>query len=156
VSQRYSGPAVRQIYVSVGSNVDPENNIRSCVRALREAFGELTVSPVYKTPSYGFEGDDFLNLAVRFTSTEDPKEVQAALRSIEQQHGRQRHDERFARDEITKHAFILAPLADIAAEVVYPGLGVPIGQLWRQYRQKNPGGVAAIKKIPFLFAAPNA
>ncbi len=169
---------MQPIYVSVGSNVDRESNIRGCVRALREAFGEPTVSPVYKTPSFGFRGDDFLNLAVRFNSTCNPRIVQTTLRSIEQQHGRQRHDERFAprtldidllmcsdqridwpgmrlpRDEITRHAFILAPLADIASEVVHPVLGVPIGQLWRQYRRQNPDEVAAIGKIPFSFAAP--
>ncbi len=180
MDERDSGASLHEIYVSVGSNVDREKNIRSSVRALREAFGGLTASPVYKTPAVGFDGDDFLNLAVRFASTGNPREVQTVLRSIEQQHGRQRHDERFAprtldidlllyadlqidrpglrlpRFEITEYAFILAPLADIAADLIHPRLGVSIGQLWRQFCRQNPGDVARVRKIPFSFESDSA
>jgi 2-amino-4-hydroxy-6-hydroxymethyldihydropteridine diphosphokinase len=175
VDARDSGATLHEIYVSVGSNVDRERNIRSSVRALREAFGDLTTSPVYKNPAVGFDGDDFLNLAVRFASNGNPGEVRTALRSIEQQHGRQRHGKRFAprtldidfllyddlqidrpdlrlpRFEITEYAFILAPLADIAADLIHPRLGVSIGQLWRQFCRQNPGEVARVRKIPFSF-----
>ena len=175
MDERDSGAVRQDIYVSLGSNVDRGKNIRSSVRALREAFGDLTASPVYQTAAVGFDGDDFLNLALRFASTGGPREVQAILRSIEQQHGRQRHDERFAprtldidlllhgdlqidqpnlrlpRLEITQYAFILAPLADIAADLIHPRLGVSIGQLWRQFCRQNPGDVARVWKIPFSF-----
>lgn len=55
-----------RVWVSVGSNIDRERHIRVALRELRQAFGELTVSPVYETAAVGFDGDAFLNLVVGF------------------------------------------------------------------------------------------
>src|SRR5690606_40942557 len=59
-----AGPLMR-VYVSIGSNIEPEKNVRFAIAALRAAFGELTVSPVYRTAAVGFDGEDFLNLVCR-------------------------------------------------------------------------------------------
>ena len=50
------------VFLGLGSNVDAEKNLRDAVVSLRERFGALQLSPVYKSAPYGFEGDDFLNL----------------------------------------------------------------------------------------------
>jgi 2-amino-4-hydroxy-6-hydroxymethyldihydropteridine diphosphokinase len=38
-------------------------NLRSAARALRERFGPVLLSPVYRTGAVGFDGPDFLNAA---------------------------------------------------------------------------------------------
>lgn len=51
-------------WLSLGSNIDREKNIRSAIAALEKVFGRLFVSPVYESEAVGFEGDPFLNLVV--------------------------------------------------------------------------------------------
>ena len=51
-------------YLSLGSNLDPERHLAAALVALRGRYGELVVSPTYRTTAVGFDGPDFLNLAV--------------------------------------------------------------------------------------------
>ena len=46
-----------RIFISIGSNIEPEKNIRGAVRALRDAYGVLTLSRVYESAPQGFSGD---------------------------------------------------------------------------------------------------
>ena len=59
-------------YLSLGSNVEPERHLRAAVAALRARFGEVLLSPVYRTRSVGFDGTDFLNAAAVIDSDLDP------------------------------------------------------------------------------------
>ncbi|HEX7030485.1 MAG TPA: 2-amino-4-hydroxy-6-hydroxymethyldihydropteridine diphosphokinase [Gammaproteobacteria bacterium] len=144
-----------KVYVSIGSNVEPERHVRYALGALRERFGELDVSPVYRTAAVGFEGDDFLNLAVGFATDEAVEAVDAALDAIEASAGRDRDAARFAprtldldlllygdavidaggirvpRKEITRYAFMLRPLADIAGDFRHPQTGETMLDLLR-------------------------
>jgi len=56
-------------WVSIGSNIQPEENIRAALADLHQAFGDIVVSPLYETEPVGFSGDDFLNLVVGFDSS---------------------------------------------------------------------------------------
>ncbi len=144
------------VTVSLGSNIDAERNIRAAIRALRERHGELTVSPVYQTEAVGFDGDDFLNLAVSFRSDEPVKVVAASLKQIEDDLGRDRSQPKFSarridldlltfgdavidepglqlpRDEILKNAFVLKPLADIHGDLKHPVTGTTLAEHWQQ------------------------
>ena len=51
-----------RVYLGLGSNVDPERNLRSAMAELRILYGELDVSSVYRSKAYGFDGADFLIL----------------------------------------------------------------------------------------------
>ena len=64
-----------EVYVSVGSNVEPEREVSSCLRALRERFGPLRVSTIYRSKAVGFVGADFLNLVVQFDTAEAVRQV---------------------------------------------------------------------------------
>ena len=78
------------VYVAVGSNVDPEHNLRWGLEQMRRAFGPLRVSPVYRNAAVGFAGDDFYNLVVGFSTDDAPRAVSAALDAMENRCGRER------------------------------------------------------------------
>lgn len=141
-------------YLSLGSNVEPEAHLRAAVDALRARFGDIVVSPVYRTPAVGFDGPDFLNAAVVIDSDLEPQPLNDWLHALEDAHGRDRSGPRFSSrtididivlfdDRILEgagnlriprpelmHAFVLRPLADIAPEVVVPADGRTLAALW--------------------------
>lgn len=153
------------VWVSVGSNIEREKNIRAALRDLREMFGELTVSPVYETEAVGFKGDAFFNLVVGFDSEFSPATLHSRMRDIEARHGRQRIGGKFAartldldlltygdevtdqggkalpRDEILRYAFVLAPLADVAGDELHPQLGESYATLWARFARSNKEGL---------------
>ncbi|MDJ0872662.1 MAG: 2-amino-4-hydroxy-6-hydroxymethyldihydropteridine diphosphokinase [Gammaproteobacteria bacterium] len=151
-----------RIYVSVGSNVHREINIRSAVRDLAHRFGTLVLSSVYESSAVGFEGADFLNMVVGFETHNTPSNVAGVLKDIEDAHGRDRTSPRFSdrtldldlllygnqvvrepglslpRDEIVAQAFVLAPLAEIAGEETHPVIGESYRKLWQSFDAGEP------------------
>ena len=152
-------PATGKAYLSLGSNIEPQANLRSALAALRERFGDVVVSPVYRMPAVGFDGPEFLNAAAIIDSDLDPFALTDWLHELERAHGRLRSGVKFSsrtldvdivyfddlvldgpesdgaaalqlpRPEL-RHAFVLKPLADIAPEFVDPVRGVTLADLW--------------------------
>ena len=145
-----------RVYLSLGSNIAPEENLRAALTELRAKFGDIVVSPVYRYAAVGFEGPDFLNLAVGLDTDLQPPALNEWLHALEDRHGRRRDVSRFSsrtldadivlfgnqvltgagnlqvpRAEL-KHAFVLKPLCDIAADVVHPVLRKTLVDLWRE------------------------
>ncbi|HVT31649.1 MAG TPA: 2-amino-4-hydroxy-6-hydroxymethyldihydropteridine diphosphokinase [Rhodanobacteraceae bacterium] len=142
--------------LSLGSNIDPERHLAAAVAELRERFGELRVSPVYRSAAVGFDGPDFLNLAVGLDSDLDAPALDAWLHGLERRHGRRRDGPRYSsrtldvdivlfgetvmegpghlripRPELYE-AFVLVPLCDIAADARIPPEGRTVEELRRQ------------------------
>jgi len=160
-----------QIYISLGSNIDAEKNIRIAVRALQSAFGKLILSSVYESEAVGFDGDNFLNMVVALETEDDIHQVARTLHKIEDENGRTRTGPRFSkrtldldlllcddlvlheqhleipRNEIIENAFVLWPLAEIAPLIVHPTEKKTIKTLWDDY----PKSSQSIWKIPFSF-----
>jgi len=145
-----------EVFVGIGSNIEPESHIREAVKLLRARFGRLRLSPVYRNPAVGFVGEDFLNLALTFEGREAVTDVRTALDAIEAECGRVRGSPRFAprtldldllmvgdlvtdsplrlpRPEILKYAYVLKPLADIAARRRHPLTGRSMAEHWREF-----------------------
>ncbi len=146
-----------QVYISVGSNIEREHNIRSGLAALRERFKDVVVSSIYESKAYGFVGDNFYNLVVGFDTTEELHTLASHLQDIEDQHGRIRTGPRFSsrtldldlllygdrvshepgltlpRPEIMKYAFVLLPLSEIAGQHMHPLNGKTYLELWQSF-----------------------
>lgn len=79
-----------RVYLGVGSNIDPDENIRRGLEALEQQFGTVQCSPMYETPAWGFDGPDFINLVVSFVASASFAELNQILKRIEQSCGRDR------------------------------------------------------------------
>lgn len=155
-----------RIWVSIGSNIDAEANVRGAVGALREVFGDAVLSPVYETAAVGFEGPPFLNLVAGFRTGLPASRVMQILARIEARFGRERSAKKFdsrtldldllvygnaplivngkrlPRDEILEYAFVLKPLADVAPAERHTVDGRTYAELWAAYEGDRSGIVA--------------
>lgn len=120
--------------------------LQKAVDAIFNRLGKITaISKVYETPSFGFEGSDFLNACIQIETRFSPEKLLEKMLQIETDFGRVRTssetyenrsldlDLLFYADEIldlpqlilphpeiAKRRFVLQPLYDIAAKVVHP------------------------------------
>jgi len=149
------------VFVSIGSNINRESNIRAGVHALKKQFGKLTLSSVYEADAVGFKGDPFLNLMAAFETEKTATEVDALLDIIEKQNGRTSEQKKFnprtldldlilyddyisndpdlevPRSEITRYAFVLEPLAEIAGHLKHPLLNTSYDELWISFDKQD-------------------
>ena len=150
-----------RVYVSFGSNIQPEENIRSGIAALKALYPDLKLSSVYKSKAMGFDGDDFYNLVAGFESESNLYSIFDQMKEIEARHNRTRKSHRFSsrtldidllvydevvistqditlpRDEITRYAFVLCPLAEIAGHEIHPVTGISYEDLWRMFGDQS-------------------
>lgn len=145
-----------QVYVSVGSNIDRVRNISAALQGLTERYGELQLSSVYESAAVGFDSEPFYNLVLGYTTDQSPQTVQAELHRIEDRFGRLRTGALSARtldldlllyddlvmsegklvlprEDITRYAFVLGPLAEIAATARHPVSGVTYADMWAAF-----------------------
>lgn len=151
-----------RVFVSLGSNIDREHHIRTCLRELGERFGTLAVSPVYESAAVGFVGACFLNLVVAFETGEPVEAVEDVLGALERDHGRSAGHARYAsrtldldvllygdlrradprhplpRPEILEQPFVLKPLTDLAPDLCHPETGETFGAHWRTVSDDSP------------------
>ena len=50
-----------KVFIGIGSNLNKNDNILSCVNEIQKIFENLCLSPVYETQAMGFEGPNFYN-----------------------------------------------------------------------------------------------
>ena len=149
------------IYLSLGSNVQRHKHIAAALDALAALLGELKISSVYESKSVGFDGSNFFNLVVGAYTNLSVAELSERLKRIEDDNGRKRSGPKFSprtldidiltygdfvgvdagvelpRAEITKNAFVLLPLAEVAPHVKHPHLQKTYQALWAEYDQAS-------------------
>jgi len=151
---------VAKVYVSIGSNIDRARYITAALDALADRFGILEVSSVFESEAVGFEGDAFFNLVVGFVTDLGVGSLSSALKQIESNNGRLKNAPKFCsrtldidiltyddlvgktegvllpRPEILENAFVLWPLAEVAALVEHPEVRTAYVELWVAYKLK--------------------
>ena len=123
-------------YLSIGSNIEPVKNIIFSIKELKEILTDINISNTYVTPSIGFEGPEFLNLIISGNSELSLEQLNALLKVMEDNAGRDRTVKKFdsrtldidivlaveegaiiyKSDEIKKYSFVNVPLHDIYEE----------------------------------------
>lgn len=142
-------------YLSIGSNIDPERNLRAAIARLRDLGDLQAISSVWETKPVGYTNQpDFLNAAaVLATPLSAPDLKSHGLTPIERALGRDRsrfkHGPRtidldlvlFNRDilefdthripdpELLQAPFIAIPLAEIAPAYLHPVTGQTLEEI---------------------------
>ena len=128
---------LHQTYLSLGSNIEAENNLPKAIKLLREVGKIEAVSSVWETESIGFDGPNFLNACVLFLTHLQPVELkEKIIRPIEAKLGRVRSaeknapraihidivmfDERPLNTDFWDYAFVVIPLAELLPDFVHP------------------------------------
>jgi len=153
-----------QIYISLGSNIEREHYVKQGLISLANAFElpleQLTLSSLFECEAVGFDGPVFYNMAIGIECYHSVEKVASILREIEFSHGRDHNAKKFSprtldldlllydnliieqpaqlpRDEITKNAFVLWPLSQIAPNLNHPILKQSYQTLWQAYNKTS-------------------
>ncbi len=151
--------AVTTAYLSLGSNLNPQANLRLALEHLSAACRVVTVSSAYRTSPQGSSAalPSFVNMAVCVQTMHTPLTFKLnVLRPIEHEMGRVRDPSpprmphpidldivlwgsavlefgskpwRVPDPGILLYAYITVPLAEIAPEVPHPETGEPLRQI---------------------------
>lgn len=152
--------AEADVYVAVGSNVDPRRHLPAALAALSAAYGTVRRSPAYRSAPVGFDGPDFVNCVVHFRSTAAPEDLIRHLKSLEVlagRHGAQTNASReldldlilygdaviagdgvaIPRTDVLRYAFVLRPLAELAPNGVHPQTGRTFAWHWAHFEGES-------------------
>jgi len=160
-----------QLYLSIGSNIEPERHFQLCATALEHHIGKSTWSRIFRSAAVGMAGDDFLNAVVGTYTDEPIDRVCQLLSEIENKLGRQRSSNKFIsrtmdidlllydnvvletntvtlpRPEILTDAHVAIPLAELAAEKVHPVIGKTYKDIVVALEKQKPGSIAGLTHV---------
>jgi 2-amino-4-hydroxy-6-hydroxymethyldihydropteridine diphosphokinase len=151
-------------YLSLGSNIDAEQNLTAAVKKLGR-FGRVkAVSTVWQTAPVGFiDQADFLNAAVLLETPLSARALrEKVIAQVERELGRVRtankngprtididimlfNDEvltvgrrRIPDPEVVERSFVAIPLAEIAPDYVHPETGQTLEQIGSRFNPQEP------------------
>ncbi|MDN3618685.1 2-amino-4-hydroxy-6-hydroxymethyldihydropteridine diphosphokinase [Polaribacter undariae] len=134
-------------YLSLGTNQGNKlENLQNAIHSIDDCIGGiLKISSIYKTPAWGFDGDDFFNICIKVATNLEPETLINSLLKIEKELGRQRSSlEGYQNRKIDidillydaeiilsqalivphpkmlQRKFVMLPLAEIAASTIHP------------------------------------
>ena len=134
-------------YLSLGTNQGNKlENLQNAINTIDREVGDIQkISSIYKTPAWGFNGNDFYNICIQVSTKQNSLKLITSLLKIEKSLGRQRKktkeyqnrnidiDILLFNDEIIlskslivphpkmlERKFVLVPLAEIAGQIIHP------------------------------------
>jgi len=134
-------------YLSIGTNQgDKIKNLQNAIDKIDLKIGEISmISSIYKTPSWGFNGDDFYNICIKVNTRLDAYKLLDIAKHIEKDLGRQQktkdtyqnrvididillfdtdiilsEDLNVPHPKMLQRKFVMIPLAEIASTVLHP------------------------------------
>lgn len=137
----------RITYLSLGTNQGNKlENLQNAINLIDDRVGGIQkISSIYKTPSWGFEGEDFFNICIKVSTYQQPETLINSLLNIENELGRLRSNKEgyqnrnididillvddqiiFSKNLIVPHSkmlkrrFVMLPLAEIAPNAIHP------------------------------------
>jgi dihydroneopterin aldolase/2-amino-4-hydroxy-6-hydroxymethyldihydropteridine diphosphokinase len=113
-------------FIAIGSNIEPEQNVRRALRLLARAVRVDAVSTVYRTAALGrAEQPDFYNCVAAIETERPPRELKReVLRRIEQQLGRTRTEDKHAARTIDLDLIVYDDVAQADGDVALPEPGI--------------------------------
>ena len=144
--------SLTRIYLGLGSNVERETHLQAGLDALAGFLLGMQCSPVFESQPVGIKSGPFFNLVVSAKTDLPLVELSRRLKLIEADNGRYAQDRKglpldidvlfygdlegdfefltLPRAEILKNAFVLWPLSLMAPDLVHPGVGKTLAQMW--------------------------
>jgi 2-amino-4-hydroxy-6-hydroxymethyldihydropteridine diphosphokinase len=139
---------IHKVYLNLGSNIAPQENLARAIALLRETVKVETISSVWETPPAGGEGPNFLNAValvytllsaddlkylvlgrVRTDNPYDPRSIDLDILIF---------DGRVVDEEVWRHAHHAVPLAELIPEFVHKESGETLSQIARRLAEATP------------------
>jgi len=160
----------RITYLSLGTNQgDKLENLQNAIHLIDESIGGVQkISAIYKSPSWGFEGNEFFNICISVSTDQRPATLLESLLAIEKELGRTRANQEgyqnrnididilLFEDEVIlsktltvphskmlERKFVLLPLVEIAPNTIHP-----IEKKQLHVCLQNCGDTSEVLKIP--------
>jgi 2-amino-4-hydroxy-6-hydroxymethyldihydropteridine diphosphokinase len=164
---------VTEVFVAAGSNIEPVAHLRRALLELSRHYPRLRCSTAYRNAPVGFAGEDFINLVIAFETDDDVHTVLRHLHEAESACGRERTAPKWAprsmdldilmygstvsgapglvlpRPDLARRAYMLRPMAELAPDLVHPGLGRTMRELWHAFdRDAHPMQAVELRGLP--------
>lgn len=157
------------VYIGLGTNVgDKLENLRAAIELIRGVMNVTCLSSIYQTAPWGYlDQEDFFNMAIEVHTELPPEALLGALKTMESDLGREKtfrygprsidmdiliYGDLVYRSEalsiphpkMIERAFVLAPLAEIAPNLLHPVMKKTISEL---YAFIDPTGIKRLDEI---------